>query len=138
MGDTSNGLKLLSALCWLCAEGCSSSITTSPFNVDFVQTLWDYAIDPVILATFILIVIVNVRASLKLHDEGMGVQRLPMDIFTMAAGFTGALYMHNHVLKFTGSFEPSAALWDVLAAAVIVIMPVSGISYWPQAKRAAE
>ena len=44
----------------------------SPFNVDFVQTLWGYAIDPVILATFILIVIVNVRASLKLHDEGMG------------------------------------------------------------------
>ena len=109
----------------------------SPFNVDFVQTIWDYAIDPVILATFILIVIVNVRASLKLHDEGMGLQRLPMDIFTMAAGFTGALYMHNYVLKFAESFEPSAALWDVLAAAVIVIMPVSGIGYWRQAKRAA-
>ena len=110
----------------------------SPFNVDFVQTLWDYAIDPVILATFILIVIVNVRASMKPHNEGMGVQRLPMDIFTMAAGFTGALYMHSYVLKFAGLFEPSAALWDVLAAAVIVIMPVSGIGYWRQAKRAAD
>ena len=106
-----------------------------PFNVDFVQTLWDYAIDPVILATFILIVIVNVSMSLKAHNAGMGLQRLPMDIFTMAVGFTGALYMHNYVLKFAGSFEPSAVLWDVLAAAVIVIMPVSGISYWRLAKR---
>ena len=102
----------------------------SPFNVDFVQTLWDYAIDPVILATFILIVVVNVRASMKPHNEGMGVQRLPMDVFTMAAGFTGALYMHNYVLKFAGAFEPSAVLWDVLCP-----YPAS---YWRQAKRAAD
>ena len=61
-----------------------------------------------------------------------------MDVFTMAAGFIGALYVHNYVLKFAGAFEPSAVLWDLLAAAVIVIMPVSGISYWRQAKRAAD
>ena len=133
----SSGLKWLSALCWLCAVVMFFFYYYFPFNVDFVQTLWDYAIDPVILATFILILIVNVSMSLKAHDAGMGLQRLPMDIFTMAMGFTGALYMHNYVLKFAGSFEPSAVLWDVLAAAVIVIMPVSGISYWRQAKRAA-
>ena len=128
-------LKWLSGLCWLCAVVMFFFYYYFPFNVDFVQNLWDYAIDPVILATFILIVIVNVSMSLKAHNAGMGLQRLPMDIFTMAVGFTGALYMHNYVLKFAGSFEPSAVLWDVLAAAVIVIMPVSAISYWRLAKR---
>ncbi|MCY4107712.1 MAG: hypothetical protein OXG11_01640 [Chloroflexi bacterium] len=128
-------LKWLSGLCWLCAVVMFFFYYYFPFNVDFVQTLWDYAIDPVILATFILIVIVNVSMSLQAHNAGMGLQRLPMDIFTMAVGFTGALYMHNYVLKFAGSFEPSAVLWDVLAAAVIVIMPVSGISYWRLSKR---
>ncbi len=130
-------LRLLSYLCWLCGGMMFILNYYFPFNAEGVQPLWDYVADPIILATFILTVVFNVRLSLALRNRGKAAQALPLDIFTMIVGFTGALYMHNYALKFAEGFEASQQMWTLLSAAVIVIMPVSGINYWRESKRAS-
>ena len=128
-------LKLISALCWVCG------VALFAFNYYFVlvgesvQRVWDYVVDPLVLVTIVLIIAANVRLSLDMHDKGMGQQNLHMDVFTIVIGFTGALYLYNYLSKF-GAFEPSELMWTFLVAAVLVIMPVSAIIYWRQAKRA--
>lgn len=128
-------LKLMSALCWVCG------VVLFAFNYYFVlvgesvQRVWDFVVDPLVLVTMVLIVAANVRLSLDMHDKGMGRRNLHMDVFTMVIGFIGALYLYNYLSKF-GALDPNALMWTFLACAVIVIMPVSAIIYWRQAKRA--
>lgn len=131
-------LKLMSALCWVCGG------VTFAFNYYFVlaseslresiQVVWDYIVDPLVLVTLVLILVVNVRRSLRMHDMGTGRENLHMDIFTMAVGFTSSLYLYNYLSKF-GPTGASNVMWTFLVAAVFVIMPVSAIAYWRQSKR---
>ncbi len=130
-----NVLKTLSALCWLCTISGTFFYYYFPFNPDFVHNMWDYVIDPVIIATFILIVITNVHISLSLRNRGETAQALQLDLFTSAAGFTAALYLHNYVLKFADAFEPLQIMWDFLLPAAAVIMTVAAITYWRKATR---
>ncbi len=130
-----NVLKMLSALCWLCAISGTFFFYYFPFNPDFVQNLWDYVIDPVIIATLILVVIANVHISLNLRNRGETAHALQFDLFTSVAGFTAALYLHNYVLKFADAFDPLQTMWDFLLAAVIVIMAIAAITYWRKATR---
>ena len=125
----SDRLRLLSILCWIVAAALLVTYYYFPFNPDAVQTLWDYAIDPIIVVTLILIIIVNTRISLDTHAAGQGLRRLPMDIITMLTAAFAMLYLHQYVLKFAEGFEPSQFLWDLLVPGVIVFMVTSAISY---------
>lgn len=138
MGMTT-ALKLMSALCWVCG------VVTFAFNYYFVlaseslreeslQRVWDWVVDPLVLVTLVLILAVNVRRSLHMHNMGRGLQNLHMDVFTMAVGFTSSLYLYNYLSKF-GPDGASNVMWTFLVAAVFVIMPVSAITYWRQSKR---
>lgn len=139
-------LKLMSALCWVCG------VVTFAFNYYFIlaresiqdieesiqeeplQAVWDWIVDPLVLVTLVLILVVNVRRSLHVHNMGMGMQNLHMDVFTMVIGFTSSLYLYNYLSKF-GPSGASNVMWTFLVAAVFVILPVSAIMYWRQSKR---
>ena len=132
-------LKLMSALCGVCG------VVTFAFNYYFVlaneslredslQAIWDWVVDPLVLVTLVLILAVNVRRSLHMHNMGMGMQNLHMDVFTMVIGFTSSLYLYNYLSKF-GPSGASNVMWTFLVAAVFVILPVSAIMYWRQSKR---
>ncbi len=125
----SNRLGLLSILCWIVAATLLITYYYFPFNPDTVQTLWDYIIDPIIVATLILVIIVNTKISLDIHAAGQGLRRLPMDIMTMLTAAFTMLYLHQYVLKFAEGFEPSQFLWDLLVPGVIIFMVTSAISY---------
>lgn len=127
-------LKLLSALCWIASALLLVSYYYFPYNPEPVQALWDYAIDPVIMSTLILVITANVMISLKIHDAGRGLPHLPMDVLTLLGAFFSILYVHQYVLKFAEGFEPSQFLWDLLVPGVVIFMIVSAISYQRQAK----
>ncbi len=71
----------------------------------------------------------------NLRNRGETAHALQLDLFTSAAGFTAALYLHNYVLKFADAFEPLQTMWDFLLAAVIVIVAIAAITYWRKATR---
>ena len=129
----SNILKPLSALCWIMSAILLITYYYFPYHPEIVQALWDYAIDPVIIATLILVIIVNAKISLDMHDAGQGLRHLPMDVMTMLTAAFAILYLHQYVLKFAEGFTPSQFLWDLLVPGVIIFMVVSGISYRRQA-----
>lgn len=125
----SSPLRLLAALCWIVAAVLLISYYYFPYNPDPIQTLWDYIIDPIVIGTLTLVIIANARISLKIHDAGLGLRHLPMDVLTMLTAFFTILYLHQYVLKFAEGFEPSQLLWDLLVPGVVVFMVTSGISY---------
>ena len=129
-------LKLLSILCWLCAVIMMGYTIVFQWLGADGQYLWDWIFDPIILATFVIIVIVNVIISLNRRNEGMHLEQLPMDIFTMATGFAGAMYIVNYIRKFIDNIAPvNNTLWDYMIPATMVVMVVSAIYYWRESDR---
>ena len=129
-------LRLLSILCWLCAVIMMGYTIVFQWIGADGQFLWDWVFDPIILTTFVIIVVVNTIISLNRRNEGAHLEQLPMDIFTMAAGFTGTMYIVNYIRKFITEVAPvNNLLWDFIVPATMLVMVVSAIFYWREANR---
>lgn len=131
------GYKVLSVLSWIGAGVQLFFMYFFLFAPVTVQPLWDYAIDPFMLALFALVIIVSVDKSLNLRNRGLGLQNLPMDVHTVAVGATGLLYLHNYISKFVRAFEPDQNLWTYLSVATVITLTIAAISFWRDANRAA-
>ena len=130
-------LRLLSILCWLCAVIMMGYTIVFQWLGPDGQFLWDWVFDPIILTTFVIIVVVNTIISLNRRNDGAHLEQLPMDIFTMAAGFTGTMYIVNYIRKFITEVAPvNNLLWDFIVPATMLVMVVSAIFYWREANRA--
>ena len=129
--------KLLSIACWVVSAVFLVSYYAFPFSPDFIQTAWDYVIDPVVMALLLTVIVVNIRFSLQRHEAGRGKENLYMDILTMLGAAFTILYLHQYALKIAvmlpGSYGgiggPSQFLWDLLVPGVVVFMVVSAIHY---------
>ena len=128
--------RLVSILCLINAVAVLFFNTYFPLNPAGVQPLWDYVVDPLTLVVLVLVVGLNVRASLQTTGAEPVRSQGPVDVFTMVTAFVGIIYLHNYVLKFSDHFEASATIWNLFAPAVIVITGVSAISFWRRADRA--
>ena len=130
-------LKLLSILCWLCAVIMLGYTIVFQWLGPDGQFLWDWVFDPIILTTFVIIVVVNTIISLDRRNEGAHLEQIPMDIFTMATGFTGTMYIVNYIRKFVTEVAPvNNLLWDFIVPATVLAMVVSAIYYWREASGA--
>jgi hypothetical protein len=127
--------RLVSLLCLLDAIVLLFFNTYFPLNPDGVQPLWDYVIDPITLSIIVLVVALNVRASIQAHRAQSEIRPLPVDLFLMFTGYVGIVYLHNYVLKFSERFDPRPIIWDLFTPAVIVIMTVSAIIFWRRANK---
>ena len=130
-------LKLLSILCWLCAVIMLGYTIVFQWLGPDGQFLWDWVFDPIILTTFVIIVVVNTIISLDRRNEGAHLEQIPMDIFTMATGFTATMYIVNYIRKFVTEVAPvNNLLWDFIVPATMLAMVVSAIYYWREASGA--
>ena len=130
-------LRLLSILCSLCAVIMMGYTIVFQWLGPDGQFLWDWVFDPIILTTFVIIVVANIIISLNRRDEGAHLEQVPMDIFTMATGFTGTMYIVNYIRKFITEVAPvNNLLWDFVVPATMLAMVVSAIYYWREANRA--
>ena len=127
--------RLVSLLCLLDAVALLFFNTYFPLNPDGVQPLWDYVIDPITLSIIVLVVALNVRASIQAHRAQSEIRPLPVDLFLMFTGYVGIVYLHNYVLKFSERFDPRPIIWDLFTPAVIVSMTVSAIIFWRRANK---
>ena len=129
------GYKALSVLCWIGAAVQLFFMYFFLYAPDTVQPLWDFAIDPLMLILFALIIIASVDKSLNLRNRGLGLQNLPMDIHAIAVGATGLLYLHNYITKFVRAFEPDQNLWTYLSVATVITLTIAAISFWRDGNR---
>lgn len=130
------GYKALSVLCWIGAAVQLFFMYFFLYAPDIVQPLWDFAIDPLMLIVFALVIVAGVDKSLNLRNRGLGLRNLPMDIHTIAVGATGLLYLHNYIAKFVRAFDPDQNLWTYLSVATVITLTIAAIAFWRDGSRA--
>lgn len=130
------GYRIVSVLCWIGAAVQLFFMYFFLFQPSMVQPLWDYAIDPFMLALLAVVVILSVDKSLNMRNRGLGLQNLPMDVYAIAVGATGLLYFHNYLRKFAAAFEPDQNLWTYLSVATVTALTIAAITFWRDANRA--
>ena len=130
------GYKALSVLCWIGAAVQLFFMYFFLYAPDTVQPLWDFAVDPLMLILFVLVIIASVDKSLNRRNRGEGLQNLPMDIHTIAVSATGLLYLHNYITKFVVAFEPDQNLWTYLSVATVITLAIAAIAFWRDGNRA--
>lgn len=106
------------------------------FYGEVSQVLWDYAIDPVVLAVIGLIVLVNVADSLRARGQAANhLVQLPRDVITALVAVVWVRYLIQYGEKIAPEVEAAAGLWGHLDALVIVILSFEAISLWRSASQ---
>ena len=107
-----------------------------PYNKEAGQIIWSWIVDPAVVVVMGLIVLVNVRASLRVRggagDHGT---QMPRDVITALVAIVWVRFLLQYADQIAPDHEATSGLWGHLSALAIVILVFEAISLWRSAGR---
>lgn len=107
-----------------------------PYNKDVGQIVWSWIVDPAVVIVMGLIVLVNVRASLRIRG-GSGDHRaqMPRDVITTLVAIVWVRFLLQYADQIAPDHDATSGLWGHLSALAIVILTFEAIVLWRSSKR---
>ena len=107
-----------------------------PYNKDVGQIIWSWIVDPAVVVVMGLIVLVNVRASLRIRSQdGDHRTQMPRDVITALVAIVWVRFLLQYADQIAPDHEATSGLWGHLSALAIVILVFEAISLWRSAGR---
>ena len=105
-----------------------------PYNKEVGQVIWSWIVDPAVVIVMGLIVLVNVRASLRIRS-GAGDHRtqMPRDVITALVAIVWVRFLLQYADQIAPDHEATSGLWGHLSALAIVILAFEATSLWRSA-----
>ncbi len=102
-----------------------------PYNKDVGQIIWSWIVDPAVVAVMGLIVLVNVRASLRIRSRaGDHRTQMPRDVVTALVALVWVRFLLQYADQIAPDHGATSGLWGHLSALAIVILAFEAISLW--------
>ena len=126
--------KQLAALSGFAAVAVLFNALYGPYNGAVSGILWDYAIDPVVLAVAVVFVAASVRDSLRDRQQpGSHLAQIPQDVVTALIAVFWVRYLIQYNDKMAPGAEAIASLWGHLDAIAVVVLALQAIILWRSA-----
>ena len=107
-----------------------------PYNKEAGQIIWSWIVDPAVVVVMGLIVMVNVRASLRVRSgAGDHGTQMPRDVITALVAIVWVRFLLQYADQIAPDHEATSGLWGHLSALAIVILVFEAISLWRSAGR---
>ena len=105
-----------------------------PYNKEAGQFIWNWIVDPAVVVVMGLIVLVNVRASLGIHNQaGDHRTQIPRDVVTALVALVWVRFLLQYADQIAPDHGATSGLWGHLSALAIVILAFEAISLWRSA-----
>ena len=107
-----------------------------PYNKEAGQIIWSWVVDPAVVIVMGLIVLVNVRASLRIRSGAGGHwPQMPRDVITGLVALVWVRFLLQYADQIAPDHEATSGLWGHLSALAIVMLAFEAISLWRSARQ---
>ena len=123
--------KVLAALGGVTAAAVLGNELYYPYDKEISQIIWSWIVDPAVVIVMGLMVLVNVRASLRIRSGG-GDHRMqmPRDVITALVALVWVRFILQYADQIAPDHQATSGLWDHLSALAIVILAFEAICLW--------
>ena len=123
--------KVLAALAGVTAAAVLGNELYYPYDKEISQFIWSWIIDPTVVIVMGLMVLVNVRASLRIRGgDGDHRTQMPRDVVTALVALVWVRFILQYADQIAPDHQATSGLWDHLSALAIVILAFEAICLW--------